>query len=85
MKPREFGETEGAGSLGGGPGFPLSSKRLGTGCHRPRRGRPRREYHRVELTVAAVEAVPLDPEREALALLYLAELLAPLFGADAGA
>lgn len=33
------------------------------------------------VTLAPVEAVPLDAEHERLALLYLAELLAPLFSA----
>lgn len=38
-----------------------------------------------EVTLAPVEAVPLDAEHERLALLYLAELLAPLFGSDGSA
>jgi hypothetical protein len=85
MKPGSFRETAGAGSSGGDHGRPPSSKRLGTGCHRHRGEGPRREYRRGELTVLGVEAVPLDSEREALALLYLTELLVPLFGPDAGA
>lgn len=54
-------------------------------CQRP--GNHRHGRHRVApgVTLAPVEAVPLDAEHERLALLYLAELLAPLFGSDGSA
>jgi hypothetical protein len=54
-------------------------------CQRP--GNHRHGRHRAApgITLAPVEAAPLDAEHERLALVYLAELLAPLFGSDGSA
>lgn len=43
------------------------------------------QRRRQPVTVVVEDPVPLDPDHRRQALLYLAELLAPLFGADSSA
>ncbi|MHB1929416.1 MAG: hypothetical protein ACYCUG_08370 [Acidimicrobiales bacterium] len=55
------------------------------GNHRPGNHPTGRHGAAPAVTLAPVEAVPLDAEHERLALVYLAELVAPLFGSDGSA
>ncbi len=85
--------TAAEGSETSGQGRPSRNHLAGTEHSCQRQGAQRQGAQRSAgrrraasgVTLAPAQAVPLDAEHERLALVYLAELLAPLFGSAGSA